>query len=62
MEENEEIKDAILVSNIDELLTDVSFVNYQCPYCGKIHSLEPDAGIIKCKCGRMINCNLISLL
>lgn len=52
------MRNAIIVSDPMD-----SIVEYECPECGSVYSLEPDAGKITCdECGEEINCDVVSCL
>ena len=39
-----------------------SVIDYECPNCGRVYSLEPDAGDIVCECKEMLTCDVMSSL
>jgi len=39
-----------------------SIVDYECPECGAVYSLEPDAGEMKCHCGVTLDCDVMLCL
>ncbi len=44
-----------------------SMIDYECPKCGSIFNLEPDAGEVKCsnmdgECDSIVMCDLISCM
>ena len=39
-----------------------SVIDYECPKCGMIYSLEPDAGRIVCECNEELICDVMTSL
>ncbi len=40
-----------------------SVIDYECPNCGAVYALEPDAGLIKCEeCGIELMCDVMDSL
>ena len=37
-----------------------SVIDYECPVCGAVHTLEPDAGEIVCECEEPIMCDVMT--
>ena len=57
MSEKKEVVTAEIVSDPYD-----SIIDYECPICGEVHSLEPDAGVIECTCGVDLMCDLVFCL